>query len=82
MKVIEDVRLKYACDYTVKMAENPTQPIEKSAAGASVLAQVALSAKRRYAALRGESVEVKKANATKPAKGKKSAEGLAHIRAG
>jgi transposase len=40
MKVIEDVRLKYACDCTVKKAEKPAQPIEKSTAGASVLAQV------------------------------------------
>ena len=43
MKVIEDVRLKYACDCTVKTAEKPAQPIEKSKAGASVLAQVIVS---------------------------------------
>ena len=43
MKVIEDVRLKYACDCTVKTAEKPAQPIEKSTAGASVLAQVIVS---------------------------------------
>jgi hypothetical protein len=36
MKVIEDVRLKYACDCTVKTADKPAQPIEKSMAGASV----------------------------------------------
>jgi transposase len=43
MKVIEDVRLKYACDCTVKTAAKPAQPIEKSTAGASVLAQVIVS---------------------------------------
>ncbi len=43
MKVIVDVRLKYACDCTVKTAEKPAQPIEKSTAGASVLAQVIVS---------------------------------------
>jgi transposase len=40
MKVIEDVRLKCACDCTVKTADKPAQPVEKSTAGASVLAQV------------------------------------------
>ena len=43
MKVIEDVRLKYACDGTVKTADKPAQPMEKSTAGASVLAQVSVS---------------------------------------
>jgi len=43
MKVIEDVRLRYACDCTVKAAEKPAQPIEKSTAGASLLAQVVVS---------------------------------------
>jgi transposase len=43
MKVIEDVRLKYACDCTVRTADKPAQPIEKSTAGASVLAQVIVS---------------------------------------
>ncbi len=43
IKVIEDVRLKYACDCTVKTAEKPAQPIEKSTAGASLLAQVIVS---------------------------------------
>jgi transposase len=43
MKVVEDVRLKYACDCTMKRAEKPAQPIEKSTAGASVLAQVIVS---------------------------------------
>ncbi len=43
MKVIEDVRLKYACDCTMKRASKPAQPIEKSTAGASVLAQVIVS---------------------------------------
>jgi transposase len=43
MKVIEDVRLKYACDCTVKTADKPAQPIEKSTAGASLLAQVIVS---------------------------------------
>jgi transposase len=38
--VIEDVRKKYACECTVKTATKPPQPIEKSTAGASVLAQV------------------------------------------
>src|SRR5205085_12555762 len=40
MKVIQDVSLKYACDCTVKTATKPPQPIEKSTAGASLLAQV------------------------------------------
>jgi len=37
------VRLKYACECTVKAADKPAQPIEKSTAGASVLAQVIVS---------------------------------------
>ena len=40
MKVIQDVCLKYACHCTVKTAAKPAQPIDKSTAGASVLAQV------------------------------------------
>ena len=40
LNVIEDVRQKYACDCTVKTADKPAQPIEKSTAGASLLAQV------------------------------------------
>jgi transposase len=43
IKVIEDVRLKYACDCTVKTANKPAQPIEKSTAGASLLAHVIVS---------------------------------------
>jgi len=43
IKVIEDVRMKYACDCTVKTADKPAQPIEKSTAGASMLAQVIVS---------------------------------------
>jgi len=43
LKVIEDVCLKYACDCTVKTADKPPQPIEKSTAGASLLAQVIVS---------------------------------------
>jgi transposase len=38
--VVEDVCKKYACDCTVKTATKPPQPIEKSTAGASLLAQV------------------------------------------
>jgi transposase len=38
--VIEDVCKKYACDCTIKTATKPPQPIAKSAAGASLLAQV------------------------------------------
>ena len=38
--VIEDVCRKYACDCTVKTAAKPSQPIEKSTAGASLLSQV------------------------------------------
>jgi len=34
------LRLKYACDCTVKTADKPAQPIEKSTASASLLAQV------------------------------------------
>ncbi len=40
LTVIEDIRKKYACDCTVKTATKPPQPIEKSTAGASLLAQV------------------------------------------
>lgn len=40
LTVIEDVCRKYACDCTVKTATKPPQPIEKSTAGASLLAQV------------------------------------------
>jgi len=40
LMAIEDVCKKYACDCTVKTATKPPQPIEKSTAGASVLAQV------------------------------------------
>jgi transposase len=43
VKVIEDVRRKYACDCTVKTAAKPAQPIEKSTAGASMLAHVIVS---------------------------------------
>ncbi len=38
--VIEDVCKKYSCDCTVKTAGKPSQPIEKSTAGASLLSQV------------------------------------------
>jgi hypothetical protein len=40
LRVIEDVSKKYACACTVKTAGKPPRPIEKSAAGASLLAQV------------------------------------------
>ena len=43
VKVIEDVRRKYACDCTVKTADKPAQPIEKSTAGASMLAHIIVS---------------------------------------
>jgi transposase len=43
MKVVEDVCFTYACACTVKMASKPPQPIEKSTAGASLLAQVIVS---------------------------------------
>ena len=38
--VIEEACLKYACGCTVRTAGKPPQPIEKSTAGASLLAQV------------------------------------------
>jgi transposase len=41
--VIEDVCKKYACACTVKTASKPPQPIEKSVAGSSLLAQVIVS---------------------------------------
>jgi transposase len=41
--VIEDVCKKYACACTVKTATKPAQPIEKSTAGASLLAHVIVS---------------------------------------
>jgi transposase len=40
LTVIEDVCKKYACACTVRTAAKPPQPIEKSTAGASLLAQV------------------------------------------
>jgi transposase len=40
LKIVEDVCKKYACECTVKTATKPPQPIEKSTAGASLLAQV------------------------------------------
>jgi transposase len=40
MLVIEDVCKKYACACTIKTASKPSQPIEKSSAGASLLTQV------------------------------------------
>ena len=41
--VIEDICKKYACECTVKTAMKPPQPIEKSTAGASLLAHVIVS---------------------------------------
>jgi transposase len=41
--VIEEACLKYACACTVRTAGKPPQPIEKSTAGASLLAQVIVS---------------------------------------
>ncbi len=41
--VIEDVCKKYACACTVKTAGKPSQPIEKSIAGAGLLSQVIVS---------------------------------------
>jgi transposase len=41
--VIEDICRKYACECTVKTATKPPQPIEKSTAGASLLAHVIVS---------------------------------------
>ena len=43
LTVIEDVCLKYACACTVRVAGKPGQPIEKSTAGASLLAHVIVS---------------------------------------
>jgi transposase len=43
MKVIEDACFTYACACTVKTASKPPQPIEKSMAGASLLAHVIVS---------------------------------------
>ena len=43
LRVIQDVCLKYACDCTVKTANKPPQPIERSTAGASLLAHVIVS---------------------------------------
>jgi transposase len=40
MRVIEDVCIKYACACTVTTATKPSQPIEKSTAGAGLLTQV------------------------------------------
>lgn len=40
MKIIEDICYTYACTCTIKTAAKPSQPIEKSTASASVLAQV------------------------------------------
>jgi len=43
LKVIEDVRLKYACDCTVKTADKPRNRSRRSMGGASLLAQVIVS---------------------------------------
>jgi len=43
LMVIEEVCLKYACSCTIRTAGKPAQPIEKSNAGASLLAQVIVS---------------------------------------
>jgi transposase len=43
MLVIEDACQKYACACTVRTASKPAQPIEKSTAGASLLAHVIVS---------------------------------------
>jgi transposase len=43
LTVIEDVCLKYACGCTIHTATKPAQPIEKSVAGSSLLAQVIVS---------------------------------------
>ncbi len=43
MLVIEDACQKYACSCTVRTAAKPAQPIEKSTAGASLLAHVIVS---------------------------------------
>jgi transposase len=43
MKVIEDACFTYACACTVRTAAKPAQPIEKSMAGASLLAQMIVS---------------------------------------
>jgi transposase len=43
MLVVEDACQKYACSCTVKTATKPPQPIEKSTAGASLLAHVIVS---------------------------------------
>ncbi len=43
MMVVEDACQKYACACTVKTASKPSQPIEKSTAGASLLAHVIVS---------------------------------------
>ena len=43
MLVIEDACQKYACSCTVRTAAKPVQPIEKSTAGASLLAHVIVS---------------------------------------
>jgi transposase len=40
LMVVEDVCKKYACECTVRTATKPAQPIEKSIAGASLLAEV------------------------------------------
>jgi len=40
LTVVEEVCLKYACGCTVRTATKPPRPIEKSTAGASLLAQV------------------------------------------
>jgi len=43
MKVIEDACFTYACACTVKTASKPARPIDKSTAGASLLAQIIVS---------------------------------------
>jgi transposase len=58
LKVIEDVRAKYACSCggTIKTAEKPAQPIAKGLAGASLLAQVAVAKYADHAPLHRQEV--------------------------
>ena len=58
--VIGDVCLKYACDCTVRTAGKPAQPIEKSTAGASLLAQIIVGKFASYLLIDGATLSIRR----------------------
>src|SRR2546422_5895473 len=58
--VIEEACLKYACACTVRTAGKPAQPIEKSTAGASLLAQVIVGKFASYLLIDGATLSIRR----------------------